>query len=236
MRDTRFFPILWQPSTTQADGATMPIDRGLIDQQLQALGESSAWWDQRELRDLPAVLDADEQIRAITRGQIARLRGPGRKWLIVVTNRRLLLMRSGRRISWRQLEVRTDQIASVRMRMGVLRGRVLVQAGGIRYRLVVSRADAYKVSDALASVVKPKLEEPGFGPTRIVRRMVDHVLALPVATFNPNAPVRPAPKPVVDDTTEKRLSLLEDQVHELQQQVDFLEKLLHQKQVEAAID
>jgi hypothetical protein len=212
----------------------MPIDRGIIDQQLQALGESSTWWDQREFRDLPAVLDADEQIRAISRGQITRLRAPRRKWLIVVTNRRLLFLRSGRRTSWRQLEMSTSQITGVRMGMGVLHGRVIVQASGLRYRLLVSRADAYKLSNALASVVKPKLEEGGFGPTRIVRRMVDHVLALPAATLNPNAPAKPAPAPpaLIDDATEKRVSLLEEQVHELQQQVDFLEKLLQQRQME----
>jgi len=214
----------------------MPIDRGLIDQQLQALGESSAWWDCRELRDLPAVLDMDEQIRAIARGHIARLRAPRKKWLMVVTNRRLLLLRSDRRNSWRQLEVSTRHITGVRMRMGVRHSRVIVDASGVRYRLFVARADAYKLSDALASIARPGLEEPGFGPTRIVRRMVDHVLALPVAALNPNAPVQtPRPAPV-DDTTEKRLSLLEEQVHELQQQVDFLEKLLHQKQVGAVVD
>lgn len=213
----------------------MPIDRGLIDQQLQALGESSTWWDQRELRDLPAVLDADEQIRAISHGNIDRLRAPGRKWLIVVTNRRLLFLRSGRRTSWRQLELSTSQITGVRMRMGVLHGRVIVQASGLRYRLLVTRADAYKLSNALASVARPKLEEPGFGPTRIVRRMVDHVLALPVATFNPNAPAKPPapPPPRIDDAMDKRVSLLEEHIHELQQQVDFLEKLLHQRQMES---
>ena len=211
----------------------MPLDRGLIDQQLQALGESSNWWDQRELRDLPAVLDPDEQIRAISRGHIARLRAPRRKWLIIATNRRLLFLRSGRRTSWQQLEVSTGQITLVRMRTGVLHGRVLVQAGSLRYRLVVPRADAYKLTAALSSIVKPRQDEPGFGPTRIIRRMVDHVLALPVATFNPDAPVKPAPAPAIDDVVEKRVSLLEEQVHELQQQVDFLEKLLQQRQLES---
>jgi hypothetical protein len=52
----------------------MGMDRGRIDQQLEALGEGSRWWDVRELRDLPAVLDADEEILAIARGKLARVR------------------------------------------------------------------------------------------------------------------------------------------------------------------
>ena len=51
----------------------MPVDRGAIDQQLRALGEASRW-NERELRDLPAVLHADETILAISRGKLARLR------------------------------------------------------------------------------------------------------------------------------------------------------------------
>lgn len=212
----------------------MPLDRGLIDQQLQALGESPSWWNHRELRDLPAVLDPDEQIRAISRGDIASLRWLRPGWLIVATHRRLLFLRSGRRTSWRQLEVAIGTITGVRLGMGVLHGRVIVQTPGRRYRLVVPRADAYKLSAALSSVVKTKPEE-GFGPTRMVRRMVDHVLALPVATLNPDAPVKPATAVAAapDPGMDRRVTLLEEQVQELQQQVEFLEQLLQQRQLES---
>ena len=63
----------------------MPLDRGTIEQQLQALGEGARWWDVRELRDLPAVLNADEQILGIARGGIARAGRVRRRWLIVAT-------------------------------------------------------------------------------------------------------------------------------------------------------
>ncbi|MGH7446291.1 MAG: PH domain-containing protein, partial [Longimicrobiales bacterium] len=108
----------------------MPIDRGIIDQQLQALGESSHWWDHRELRDLPAVLDAGEQILALARGKIARVRWLRRSWLIVVTDRRLLCQRSAGRTGWRQLEVSALQFTRVAIRVGVFHGRVLLTAGG----------------------------------------------------------------------------------------------------------
>src|SRR5262245_341222 len=41
---------------------TMPLDRGTIEEQLHALGESPRWWNRRELRDLPGALNVDEVI------------------------------------------------------------------------------------------------------------------------------------------------------------------------------
>lgn len=211
----------------------MPIDRGVIDQQLQALGESATWWNHRELRDLPAVLDADERILAIGRGKIARIRWLRRSWLIIVSDRRLLCMRSGARTSWRQLEVSADQISRVSLRVGVFRGRVLVAAGGHTYRLLVPRAVAYRLSTALTGLVRTGQERlTGFGPTRMVRRVIDHVLALPAAAFDPTTPA-PAAAPVRIDTSqiERRCELLEDQVQELQRQVEFLEQLLRDRRI-----
>jgi hypothetical protein len=207
----------------------MPIDRGLIDQQLQALGESSRW-DQRELRDLPGVLEADERILAISRGKIARLRWLRRSWLIVVTDRRLLCLRSSGRMSWRQLEVGTDQITRVSLRIGPFNGRARVAVGGETYRLLVPRLDAYKLVRALSTLgVSGNEAVLGFSPIRMVRRMVDHVLALPAAAFTPNMsdPAAPTSDKLAAD---ERVHSLQEEVNQLRQQVDFLEQLLRQRQ------
>lgn len=213
----------------------MPIDRGIIDQQLQALNESASWWNHRELRDLPAVLDADERILAIARGKIARVRWLRRSWLIIVSDRRLLCMRSGTRTSWRQLEVSADQITRVSLRVGIFRGRVLVSAGGHTYRLLVPRAMAYRLSTALTGLARTGQDRlPGFGPTRMVRRVIDHVLALPAAAFDPSRPSAPPtvlPAPVDTALVERRCDMLEDQVQELQRQVEFLEQLLRDRRI-----
>ena len=213
----------------------MSIDRGIIDRQLQDLGESATWWNHRELRDLPAVLDAEERILAIGRGKIARMRWLRRSWLIVVTDRRLLCMRSNSGTSWRQLEVGADQITRVSLRVGVFRGRVLVVAGGHTYRLLVPRPVAYRLSTALTGLARTGHERvSGFGPTRMVRRVIDHVLALPAAAFDPGTP-QPAAvaAPVRVDTSqiEQRCDMLEDQVQELQRQVEFLEQLLRERRI-----
>jgi hypothetical protein len=214
----------------------MPTDRGSVEEQLQALGES--WrWDQRELRDLPAVLHADERILAISRGKIARLRWLRRSWLIVVTDARLLCVRSADGAGWRQLEVDARQIMRVGLRIGLFHGRVLVAAGGQKYRLLIPRDDAYRLSTALSSLCVPGRDKvSGFGPTRMARRVVNHVLALPAAAFGPDSvaavPVNTAAHGVVDRRVlqlEAQVQQLEDHVQQLQQQVDFMEDLLRER-------
>lgn len=216
----------------------MPVDRGYLHEQLRALGEDSSWWEHRELRDLPAVLDDDEQLLAISRGKIARVRWLRRPWLVVVTDRRLLCVRSARRSGWRQLEVAADRITRTALRVGPFRGRVLIRAGGESYRLLLPRAQAYSVEAALASLRTtggaPALR---LAPGRLVHRLIDHVLALPAVAFSPDAPTAlPAPSAAAAtaaadaaDALDDRLQRLENQVLELRQQVEFLEDLLHDR-------
>jgi hypothetical protein len=208
----------------------MPIDRGVLEQQLQMLGESSRWWGRRELRDLPAVLDADERILAISHGKIARVRLLRRSWLIVVTGRRLLCLRSSGRVSWSQLEMSADQITRLALRVGLFRGRVLVEAADRTYRLLVPRDDAYKLLSALASLGPGDQGETRYGPTRMVQRVMDHVLALPAAAFQPGA-TRTTGSGSARDThaNDQRVQTLEDEVQELRKQVDFLEQLLRER-------
>ena len=48
----------------------MPVDRGAIDGQLREIGEGERWWEQREFRDLPYVLQPDERLRGLTNGKL----------------------------------------------------------------------------------------------------------------------------------------------------------------------
>ncbi|MGD8279093.1 MAG: PH domain-containing protein, partial [Gemmatimonadota bacterium] len=171
----------------------MPLDRGIIDQQLEALGESTRWWEEREFRDLPAVLRADENLLALSRGKVARVRVTHRTWLIVVTDQRLLCLRSMRRAGWRQLEIGAGKILRVALRIGPFRGRVIVSSAGRTCRLLVARADGYRLSSVLSTLCAPaKPVSSRLRPTLMVRRVIDHVLALPAAALGPDAP---PPKP-----------------------------------------
>jgi hypothetical protein len=209
----------------------MPIDRGVIDQQLQALGEGSRWWELRELRDLPAVLQADERILAISRGKVARLRWLRRLWLIVVTDRRLLCLRSANRSSWRQIEVQAAQIERVALRIGPFRGRLIVAAGGYRHRLLVARKDSHKLVSALARVTSPQQPMLRITPTIMVRRVIDHVLALPAVAFSPAAEQKQLPEPEQALEADERAHALEQEIEELRKQVEFLEQLVRRNQV-----
>jgi Bacterial PH domain len=208
----------------------MPVDRGVIDQQLEALGEGSRWWDQREMRDLPTVLGDDEQIIAISRGKVGRGRWVRRLWLIVVTDRRLVCVRSLRRTGWRQLEASAGHVTRVALRIGPFRGRVLVATDGQLYRLLVSKADARKIAGALTSVAPA----PGAGerttPALMLRRVFDHVMALPAVALSPVEAARPLPPPADAFAVDERVSTLEREVEDLRRHVEFLEDLLRRRQ------
>jgi PH (Pleckstrin Homology) domain-containing protein len=207
----------------------MPLDRGSIEQQLHALGESSRWWERRELRDLPSALHPDERILAIALGKPYRSGPRGRRWLIVVTSTRLLCMQPGRRGTHRQLDVQASQITGLAMRTRVFGARVIVTTLGEKYRLRVQRADAFKLLTALSNIVPPRDTIDGRTPTVMIGRVIKHMLALPTVALNPE--VKPvANAPAFDPAPlEQRLQILEDEVQRLQQQVDFLEELLQQR-------
>jgi hypothetical protein len=214
----------------------MALDRGTIDEQLKALGESAQWWEEREFRDLPAVLGEDEQILAIARGKLGRARWAGRSWLIVVTQHRMLCMRSGRGGSWRQMEVATARITRVALRVGPLNGRLLVATSGPKYRLLLPRSGAYKLEAVLVRLVRPVADSVGFAPARMMHRVVDHVLALPAVALAPLPARTVLPPDSGAAELKERVEMLEETVQELQQQIDFLEQLLRQRQMAAAAD
>jgi hypothetical protein len=208
----------------------MPMDRGELDEQLQSIGEGSRWWDTRELRDLPGLLHREERILALVRGKVGRVRVVRKPWLVVVTDHRLLCVRSARHAGWKQFEVSADQVRRVALRIGLFRGRVLLATGGDTYRVLAPRAEAYKLYAAVSSLTRSNRDSlQGFGPTRMVRRVFDHVLGLPAAAFGPDREPARAPQPADTSLLDRRVELLEEHINELQRQVEFLEDLLRRK-------
>jgi hypothetical protein len=156
--------------------------------------------------------------------------------LIVATQRRLLCLRSQGKTSWRQLELKVHEFSRISLRVGPFHGRVVLGAGGHTYRFLVPRAQAYKLHAGLSSLFTP-VDPSGsrFAPTRVVHRVIDHVLALPAVALGP---VAQSPAPVPADTTaiDDRLQSLEREVEELREQVAFLEQLLRERQRESLVD
>ena len=82
---------------------------------------------------------------------------------------------------------------------------------------------------SLSSIASPgQLAAAEFAPGRVVRRVMDHVLALPAAALHPGAPA-PAPAPPDTSAFDQRFQMLEDEVQELRRQVEFLEELLRER-------
>jgi len=212
----------------------MPVDRGIIEQQLGALGEGPRWWEHREMRDLPSVLHPEERILAICRGRLGRLRPLRRSWLILVTDQRLLCLRSAGGSGWHQREMSGSRIERITLRVGPFRMRVLIAGRGERIRVFLPRDEAYTLSRALSNIAAPGREAAqGFGPALMLRRVLNHMLDLPAVALDPRAaPGRSLHSPPLPSTPEadERVHLLELEVEELREQVRFLEQLIEEKQ------
>ena len=63
--------------------------------------------------------------------------------------------------------------------------------GGRTYRLLVPRPEAYRVRNALSNLGTAAERPARLAPTRMVHRMIDHVLALPAVALGPD-PAQPA--------------------------------------------
>lgn len=221
----------------------MPVDRGAIDAQLREIGEGERWWEQREFRDLPHILHADEQIRGIIN---ARLLGPWRRprlrrsgqWLVVVTNLRLVCLKQ-ERFGRKQVEVAAGQITRIHENSRLRAYDITLETLQQRYRIRIPKEDAFRFSRALAPLVPdapvqalhPALQEWSWVPG------IATVAALPgvggiVSKASLLAPPDNASRAQVE-RLEATVEQLQGSVERLQQQVAFLEDLL-QKQSEEA--
>ncbi|HEX6925547.1 MAG TPA: hypothetical protein VF167_08955 [Longimicrobiaceae bacterium] len=222
----------------------MPVDRGAIDAQLREIGEGEHWWELREFRTLPHVLEAEERIRGLVLGKLLlsrrpRLR-PARRWLVVATDERLLCILQ-ERYARRQVEVRRDQISRLEHGPRVRSYQILVESAGRRVRIRIPKKDAVRFSAALTPLapqnalapLPPEVESLAWIPglTTVATLPGFSGIVSKVARLSPPAP--PAPGRI--EQLEAAVDQLQADVERLQQQVEFLEKLLDQRSSEAML-
>lgn len=223
----------------------MPVDRGAIDGQLRDIGEGERWWEQREFRDLPYILHADERLRGIVNGRLLGRRRPRlgvgmlmAPWLIVVTDQRLICLKQ-ERFARKQVEIAPGQITGIHHTSRIRAHQILIETGVRRYRLRIAKPDAFRFSGALAGLLpRPtplQASHPGVAPTPIPG--MGMVAALPgvgglVSRFTKQTPPEYATRAHVD-RLESTVERLLDDVERLQQQVAFLENLLQTRAEEA---
>lgn len=204
----------------------MPVERTVIDGQLREIGEGDRWWELREFRDLPYILQPDERIRGLVRG---RLLGPRRprllprgRWLLVATDQRLICLRQ-QHFGRRQVDVRLDEVTGVRHGARILTYRITLETRQRRYRIRIAKADAFRFLGALEPLLSRPRVEPAHAALAAFAWLPGlHGLASAASRLpEPDYATR-SELARVEATVER----LEVEVDRLQQQVDFLEKLL----------
>ncbi|HET6763237.1 MAG TPA: PH domain-containing protein [Longimicrobiaceae bacterium] len=214
----------------------MPIDRGAIDAQLREIGEGERWWEQREFRELPYILHADELIRALVTGKLLgakrpRLRAP--RWLIVATDQRIICLRQ-ERFARKQVEIPLGQVIRVQHSSGLRAYQITIWTALRRFRIRIRKDDAFRFGGALAPLMPalhPQREGTGVGSGPWLPGVAT-IAALPgvsdiVSRISSGGPQVDYATRAHVQGLEATVERLQEDVERLQQQVAFLENLLN---------
>lgn len=102
-----------------------------IQKQIQAIpGGTDLWGTKKEVRHLPEVLQQGEAIRHLTSGMME-----GNTWLIVCTNRRVLLLDKGLLYGLKQKEIQLKSISSVEHSTGMFFGEIVITVSSNRLKI-----------------------------------------------------------------------------------------------------
>lgn len=171
------------------------------------------WSELPVVQELPHVLWPDEVVRAVFTGSVAhRVRPNSRRWLIVLTDQRVLCLKQRRTSNApKVVDVNYDSLIHVTTRARILKATVILTTAVGKLRLRVSRADAHRIVQAIASLRR--------GQT-------------PVYIF-------PAPQPTAHQLSEQQrysqqrverleasVEQMETELARMQRQLEFLENLL----------
>jgi len=216
----------------------MPVDRGEIDMQLKQIGEGENWWEQREFRDLPHILHAEERIQGVIMGRVLGPRRPTLRpvgsWLIVATTQRLICLRQ-ERFARKQVEIAAGQITRVHQSSRLRGFQITIESPQRRLRIRIPKVNAFRFGSALSSLmpdpatVRPQtdLEPLAWLPG------ITTVAALPGfgGIVSRIAMLSPPDYQSTQNTArlEEVVETLRTDVDRLQQQVAFLEDLLQKR-------
>lgn len=101
-----------------------------VRRQIEAYPHRYIFWTQKEIRALPEILDHDESIKAVTSGMV-----DGTTWLLVCTNRRVILLNSGMFYGVRQIQIPLDRIQSIDHSFTIVFGSISIWDGASSYRI-----------------------------------------------------------------------------------------------------
>ena len=143
----------------------MSVDRIVIDEQLRALGESVAWWDESEFRELPRVLWEGERIAGLAKGALGsterrrRLPGARRNWLFVATDRRILcLQQEG--LARREIDIEKYEINRLSQRYRLKEVRINISTRSMGFQLRIPRLYADQFTEAVNALLPYEAKKP----------------------------------------------------------------------------
>lgn len=135
--------------STGLDNGFMPVDKQLVERQLEALGDFHRFFTSKEIRYLPQILAEGEAVHGITSGFFE-----GRTWIIVVTGVRLLFLDKGMFYGLKQVDLPLAQVSSISHKTGFLFGEIEVAtSSGSRKIAKLAKRDSLKISSIISGLV-----------------------------------------------------------------------------------
>ena len=127
----------------------MPVDKRLVDEQLQALGDFHQFFTSKEIRYLHQILVPGETLHGITSGFYE-----ARTWVIVITNMRLVFLDKGMFYGLKQVDMPLSQVDSISHKTGLFFGEIEVAtASGSKTIGKITKRDVVKVASIIAGLI-----------------------------------------------------------------------------------
>lgn len=134
----------------------MPVDRKIVQQQLEALGDFYQFFTSKEIRFLPQILAENETIHGLTSGLYE-----GKTWIIVITDMRLLFLDKGMLYGLRQIDMPLSQISSISHKSGLFFGELQVStASGAKCIGSIAKKDVLKLCSIISGLIHGSKKKP----------------------------------------------------------------------------
>lgn len=144
-----------------------------IKEEIAALGEVDLFGTAKEVTHLPEILHDDESIKYLTSGLM-----DGTTWLIVCTQKRILLLDHGFLFGFKQSEMNLENINSISYQTGLLFGSIEIWHGGAR--MLIENCDKKTVkpfTDAVNAAMTAIKKGQGNTPQNPVTSSSDDVVS-----------------------------------------------------------
>ncbi len=144
-----------------------------IKAEIAALGEVDLFGTAKEVSHLPEILHDDENIKYLTSGLM-----DGTTWLVVCTQKRVILLDHGFLFGFKQSEMNLENINSISFQTGLLFGAIEIWHGGAR--MLIENCDKKTVkpfTDAVNAAIQAIKKGQGNTPQNPVTSASDDVVS-----------------------------------------------------------